>query len=515
MIQPRRSRTEACGIAFALVLWPLAAWAVAGPYYFTRPFWSDEVLSWLIATDPSFDHSLAALAGGVDTNAPLLHLLFRLLTYGFGPAPIVFRTAALVAMATAIGGLYATLRRSATAAASAFGCLVFASLPIIIAHATEARFYAFELAAAVWTNLWLLRRRDALRAMRAGPSSVRSSGRGRPGSYALRVAIGAVALCGFHYFGLLTLASLVIAHVATCRSELRKRLDVVWPTVAGFAMTLCLLPLVFAQRSAMRDAGGTWVPDDFWTNLRVTVEMLLPAPAMLIAVVVALLTIARLGSRSTLHSLGEHRLILLAAVVYVVGMLAFDRLVQPIFVPRYFIVALPAVAAVAAALASQWRPSVRRFAIAAVVICLFAQWSRLRVRSQAPDGRAAASLIATVEPTEASLPIVSDWFGHALPIVYAKPTLADRIFYVADPRLHEPGFDSGIRYEREMAACVQRFYIAPRQTSLPKIAKLDRFILLTEFPETIPDRFPGYARRELGTVAFELSRPANDSTKAE
>ena len=129
------------------VIAPLAAFAIAGAYYFDRPFWSDEVLSWLIATDPSFDHGLAALAGGVDTNAPLLHLLFRALGQTLGSSPVVFRLAALVAMAATLAGLYLTLRRSVKAAAAAFGCLCFAALPIIIAHTTEARFYAFELAA--------------------------------------------------------------------------------------------------------------------------------------------------------------------------------------------------------------------------------------------------------------------------------------------------------------------------------------------------------------------------------
>jgi uncharacterized membrane protein len=486
-----RVSSREAGIVLVVValLAPLAAFVIAGPYYFDRPFWSDEVLSWLIASDPNFDHGMAALAGGVDTNAPLVHLLFRVLSLVFGTAPIVYRLASLAAMAATIVGLYLTLRRRVASAAASFGCLCFAALPIVISHATEARFYAFELAAAVWTNLLVARRGDR--------STLTST---------VVLALTSIALCGIHYFGVIALVCIVLADLFGQQSTFRAWPERVWPTVAGLAMTACLLPLVIAQRTAMRDVGGTWVPDTFVKNLHATVDMLFPPGATAIASAFAALTIVLVGRASIIAAIREHRAIFGAATGYVIVMLAFDRLVQPVLVPRYFIVVLPALAAMAAAFASRWPISITRAAIAAVAICLCAQWWQIRGRSQAPDGRVAAGLLASVATVDDRTPIVSDWLAHAIPIIQARPTLGANVSYVADKRLHEAGNESAIRYQREMAACVQRFYGLPNETSLSRMNRLDRFVLLTEFPESIGERFPGFDARKLGTVAFELTR---------
>ena len=279
-----------------------------------------------------------------------------------------------------------------------------------------------------------------------------------------------------------------------------------WPTATGFAMTACLVPLVIAQRTAMRDAGGTWVPDTFVKNLRATLDMLFPASALLMSSIVALISTALVGRGAILHAIARHRVMLLAAAGYVGAMFAFDRLVQPVFVPRYFIVALPAVAALAAAIASRWPATIVRMATCAVTLCLCGQWWQIRQRSHAPDGRAAAGLLASVAGVNGATPIVSDWLGHALPIVQSRPEFRGQVWYVADRRLHEAGFDSAIRYEREMAACVQRFYGLPGETSLASVTRWDRFILLSEYPESVGDRYPLYEHRRLGTVTFAMSR---------
>jgi mannosyltransferase len=496
---------------------PLAAFAIAGPYYFNRPFWSDEVLSWLIASDPSFDHGMAALAGGVDTNAPLVHLLFRLLGLAFGTAPIVYRLASLIAMAATIVGLYLTLRRSVKASAAAFGCLCFAALPIVISHTTEARFYAFELAAAVWTNLLIARRVGGKGVPPAGFADLQSHHGRDARAVTLStacLALTSIALCGVHYFGVIALGCIVFADIFRERTTIAAWLDRVWPTSAGLAMTACLLPLVIAQRTAMRDAGGTWVPDTFVKNLRATVDMLFPPEATWIVVVFVLVSVVVAGRAQIIAAVRDHRAIFAAATGYVLVMLTFDRLVQPVFVPRYFVIALPAVAAMAAAFASRWPMMITRAAIVLVAICLCAQWWQIRARSHAPDGRAAAGLLASVAAVDAGTPIFSDWLGHAIPIIQARPAIGANVSYVADKRLREAGFDSAIRYEREMAACVQRFYGLPNQTDLSRMNQLDRFVLLTEFPESIGERFPDYDARKLGTVAFELTRSSQHADRS-
>lgn len=479
-----------------------AAFVIAGAYYFDRPFWSDEVLSWLIASDPNFDHGMAALAGGVDTNAPLLHLLFRFVGSLFGATPIVYRLTCAAAMAAANVGLYLLLRRAARPAAALLGATAFAALPIVIAHTTEARFYSFELAGLIWTQFWLLHRRER-----------------RTATSASALAISSIVLCSAHYFGLVALActlgaELLVTDEARLASRCREWLRRVYPAAAGFATTACLLPLLIAQRSAMRDAGGTWVPDEFAMNFRTTIVSLLPAPAvmsLLIAVIVGMRAIGRRRLSAAIHA---HRAMLCSSVAYVVLMLAFDRLVQPVLVPRYFIVTLPAVAAIVTMFASQASQRWLRVAVAAMAIVLVGQWWQIRERSTAPSGRSAAGLIASVRTINADEPIVSDWLGHALPIWTARAELRDHVAYLPDLRLHERGFDQAIRYERQMAICARRFYGIPAAANLAAVGRQGRFILLSEFPETVPTRFPGWTVRQLGDVTLELSRPASASESA-
>ncbi len=231
-----------------VILYPAALLILSGPRLFTRPFWADETLSWLIASDADFSHAMAALAGGVDTNAPILHWIYRCAGNAFGHSPLTYRVVSAVAMSLGVLGVYDSLRRFALKLPSVAGTLAMVALPIVLSHTTEVRFYGYFLTAAVWTCYFVDRRFD------------------RP-TVANAMAVGAssIALCGTHYFGSLVVGC--IAMFALCRarsSGICRAIDSVWPTALGAATTLCLLPLLVTQRQALAGAGGTWVPITSW-----------------------------------------------------------------------------------------------------------------------------------------------------------------------------------------------------------------------------------------------------------
>ena len=474
-----------------LVFAPLAASGLAGAYYFDRPFWSDEVSTWLIASDPKLQHGMAALAGGVDTNAPLLYLLLHAVGAIFGATPLTYRLTCAAGMAAAMAGLYLILRRTVRVGPAVFGCLCLLALPIMIAHATEARFYSFELAAFVWMAIALDRRRDQATAGNAAAVSVCSA-----------------MLCGIHYFGIVALVGLVIANACRARSALPK-IDQLFPTIAGAVMTACLLPLLAAQRAAMRDGGGTWVADDFGLNLHTTLSVLLPAPAVIGFAIAIAFSVRGSGIADCINALRNHRGLLLASAVYIVAMLLIDRLAQPVFVPRYFIVALPAIAALMASLASRWPTPLLRLATGGVVALIAIQLCQIRIRAEHPSGRSAAGLIASVGGVDADVTIISDWMGHAVPIAVGRPDLRDRVACMDDDRIRVVGFDQAIRFVAQTTRCMQMFYDIPYAARRRDVQQLDHFVLLSEFPETLDARFPEFQRRALGEVTFEMTR--NDS----
>ena len=76
----------------------MGAWATV-----TKPFWLDEVATWLVAGTQSLPESIRALAAGVDSNPPTAHFLYRLAAFvAGGLSPI---TARVVTMACVGGAL--------------------------------------------------------------------------------------------------------------------------------------------------------------------------------------------------------------------------------------------------------------------------------------------------------------------------------------------------------------------------------------------------------------------------
>lgn len=451
------------------VAYPLALLVLAGPLLFTRPFWADETLSWLIASDPDFSHSMAALAGGVDTNAPLLHWIYRVAGNAFGHSPATYRIVSMLAMSLSLLGVYATLRRFTARLPSVAGGLALISLPIILTHTTEARFYGFFLAAAVWTCHMVDRRCDT--------TSVRS---------AVSVGIASVFLCSIHYFGILVLGGIVLFALSRgWRAGFVRAVDSVWPTILGAATTACLLPLLASQREALADVGGTWVPDRFLQNLTTSAVMLMPlSSALVVASIIAAALVWRRNEGVT--NWPSISTCLWSLTLLPLVLLCVDRLVQPVLVPRYLIPATAAVPLLISACVCILSFRLQVAVLAALGILLAGGAIDMRLKMARPGTGTGMGILAEV-PADEEL-IVVDWRGHLLPIWAARPGQRDRIVFVDDPRITHPDLDQSIPFEREMVRIMNHFYGFPRTIDVDELSRLDRFRLVTEFAESAEAR---------------------------
>lgn len=471
----------------AFVAVPAITLAACGGGLLDRPFWADETLSWLISADGDLSHANAALAGGIDTNAPLIHWFYRLVGDAFGHTPVVYRSASMAFLSIALAGLYFVLRQTVTVGPAIVGCIAFWSLPIVIAHQTETRFYGPLVAAAIWTCHFVGRRRERTTL----PDTV-------------GLAVGSVALCASHYFGVVAL--LAIAAVEVTRAP-RRAVEQLFPIACGFVTTLCLWPLLASQRAVLADVGGTWLPDDFWTNLQTTAHVLMPGSARLAVVGLLVAAIILAGRRRVIDSLRAAMHSPLAALaLFGVAMLAFDRLVQPVLVPRYFMPVLPAVALLVAAMVAALPRRAGTAAGFVMVALLAMQFAHVRGHLADPQPRTALAVVRSVERLPADVPILIDWRGHLLPIHAARPDLRSRLAFVDDPRATHPDLARAIPFERRMVEVMQRFYGFPRVVSVDDVRAADRFVLVTEFPEQLDERFPQWNKRQLGELTFELRR---------
>jgi hypothetical protein len=452
-----------------LVLYPLSLLVLSGPRLFDRPFWADEVLSWLIASDQDFSHAMAALAGGVDTNAPILHWIFHLAGNMFGHTPLTYRLVSTLAMSLGLLGIYASLRRYADRLPSFGGTFVLLTMPIILAHTTEARFYGLFLAAAVWTCFFIDRRAQQPTVWNA-----------------VAVGIASILLCGIHYFGILALGCITVFAMARSLTRgLFRVADIAWPTAAGAAMTLCLLPLLKTQRQALAGAGSTWVPDHFLQNLTTSVSMLLPTgPAMVIGMLIVFALVSVRSGRRAELSIPTASLAGLALLVPV--LIAFDRIAQPVLVPRYLIPSLAAIAIVVCGCLSAMPTRLRAASIVGLLALFVTGSINKRIKMANPDPRTGMGILAQVPNDETD--IVVDWRGHLLPIWADRPLQRNHIVFLDDRRITHPDLDQSIPFEREMVRIMNRFYGFPRTITVAELARMDRFRLVTEFPETAEDR---------------------------
>ncbi len=461
------------GVAIAMLL-------LAGPMLWGRAFWLDECLTYLIASDPSLDHALGALAGGVDTNPPGVHVLLRIVGGVFGHTPGVYRVVMTVCTLLAAWGVHAIVaRRAGRRREATFALLAFLSMPLVLHHATDARFYAPMLALCAGVALLL---------------DVRST---RTSAFtALLLGLLSAGLVLTHYFGAIVLGCLAIGAFATSRERWSQRVAQLFPLSAGAATLVALRPLLAAQREALASAGGTWMSVGLLERVTSATQQLFPIlPAVPLLVAVALVVL-RGNARSALATLGP-----LGGLLFMpVAVLAFDLFVQPVFVARYLLpIALPIAViggSAIALLSPKLRISITVLLVASFVTTMLQK--RVALSTQL-DARSTTALLRAID-AHPSLPVLSDWRGYALPLALARH---DRTvwFHPRAPFDAHPSLLGSIPFEALMARINERFYGVPQhlpaQDALPA-----QFLFITEFPESARSAFSGRDVREITPVVF-------------
>jgi hypothetical protein len=104
--------------------------------------WYDEVLTYLLVTDPSWRHMMAAIAGGAEAAPPLYHVLARGWAAAFGAAPLSLRLFTDAGLGAALLLLWRALtpafpRRVAAVALLALAC----GSELFFLQVAEVRYY--------------------------------------------------------------------------------------------------------------------------------------------------------------------------------------------------------------------------------------------------------------------------------------------------------------------------------------------------------------------------------------
>ena len=333
--------------------------ATDSSYLLHKYFWSDELCTYTLLTDPSFTHAAKALQGAVDINPPGLHiLLLAHSTIAGSTSEVAMRSFALLSMIVALVGFYVVLRGAYGVLVALATILAVWSHPLILDHAFEVRYYAPWLAAAVWF-CYLLGR-------------ARSKPLGPTGTALL--AVSSFFLCTIHYFGIVTLLIIVACEWLWSRGRPRFAIrDIAAMAVGPLALAVSAVLLLPHQRAVTTVT--TWVPAPSAAGIAemgITLFLPLHLGAVILVAWFSRLTSRGLGPAETapvLPTVTPALVGLTSLVLFVPALIVFSFLVQSVLVGRYGLVAIaaiaPAVAHVLGRIAKGWALVLIAFLIAA------------------------------------------------------------------------------------------------------------------------------------------------------
>lgn len=499
MVLKRPSQREAiCVWIGAMCLAIFAPILLAGSGLLERAFWLDEVLTFWIASDPSLNHSLRALAGGVDTNPPALHLTLRWLGGLFGHTPTVYRLVMMVSFGATLAGVYWFARRRVDRPGAMIAAGLLVSPANVLWFAFDARFYAPMLACSVWIANLLVALRDRVSIWRT-----------------ILLALLSAYLCSLHYFGIVALFVMVVGEMLTRIGSTRDRVVRCLATLAGPVALLACVPILLDQRSALQSAGGTHLHRDTFHALSAALSELWPP--MIFVPVVALALIALRKSPMRVSRILHDAAPLSGLLLYPVVIVAFDLLIQPAILARYLApIALTACAIVPLALASLSIP-LRVATACALALIPTIGLIKVRMSIENPSTLSAPGIVRNVALDQSGF-LIADWRGIAIPIWIARPELRQRLMILDDPQLagfykDDPHLRAAIPFERRMLDIDRQFYPIPPMISRAELDRLDRFTLVTHLstPAEVKRRFSKWNVRKIGPIHFELTRPPNEN----
>ncbi|MBO2454768.1 hypothetical protein J4573_47305 [Actinomadura barringtoniae] len=325
----RRPRAAAvAGIPFIVAL-ICGAWATGRP-----SLWSDELVTVDVAGRSV--PQIMRLLGHVDAVHGLYYLLMHPLVEHLGISAAVVRAPSVLATAIAAAALGILGRVLMTPVAGLLAGVVYALTPVASQYALEARSYALVTAIAVLACL-------------AFTLALRG---GRPIAFASYTAL-LVLLGAMHLFALL----LVSAHVVTVLACLAARRLSWRRALAWAACVVAAVPALAPLAKVARSESGAveWIRPPDAAHLWISVLGVAggPAATLLVVLLIAVAIAIAIAVRRMTTML---MVVLPWAFVPLVALLALSQL-QPLFVPRYLLFCIPAVALlVAAGLTSGPRP---------------------------------------------------------------------------------------------------------------------------------------------------------------
>jgi hypothetical protein len=394
-----------CLAAFSAIYWA-ATWKTA----VSKPLWGDEIVTYYVASQPTWADVWRALLMRADQQTPLFYLVTRIAAAIGGPAGL--RLPGMIGMWLTALCLFAFVARRAGRVAGMTAMLapfLLGSAP----YAYDARPYGLLMgSAAAMLLLWQLA----------------ADGYHRKAALPWLWAAAAFT-ASIHYLGGLALAPIAVGELVRWKQN-RKPDWAVWLVLVFAVAPLALtLPVIRAAASA---GARFWAPPRLLGSLNEFYTVML-APAALLAaglILIALFTGAFAPEALPLKPPCRRDVSVLGAFLSlpVLYVLAGFRL--GVFVPRYAIVATLGVSAGLAFLTAGKR------SVAVLTLLLTAgQFAVLEVRR----------LAKTETPRQLHLP--EDEASRGLPVVmsgpnefletryYAPPTLAARLHYISDPAL--------------------------------------------------------------------------------
>jgi len=439
-----------------------------------RPLWLDEVLTWLLVTDPSWAHMFAALRGAVDTNPPGLHVLMRIFCAPFGDGPAPMRVFAVVSIYLALLGVYVGLRRAFGVLPAAAGVAALASNELVVFHAFEARFYGPLLAASVWAAVLLQAMQSTRRTVLVGAAA----------------GIVSIILCTLHYFGVFSLLCVVGAILLFDYNPLKRKLMLLLPAGAGLIALAACLPMFLAQRTGL--ATTTWVDPTDMPRLRAfLLDVLSVWPLLLLAAVWGATRLFRGPSSEKPPSWrASAPLASLGAVAVIV--VIFSIVVQPALIDRYAIAAVVINSVLAASIVSRVRVAIQAVMVIGLIVLTLLpgpastgtgwkmrdsplvrrteRWKTFELNLQDLTAD-----LRSIPPQRALL------FTHRqalYPAAWFAPEMRDRMFYY-DPLIPPgtPGKHHDI-YEADMARRVEFFYGWPKVLDPNRVNSIKHYDLI-------------------------------------
>ncbi len=242
-----------------------------------RIFWEDEMLGWMLLTDPSWHHMVQAWKMGADGGGFAFYVTCRVWLHLFGPSEVAFRMYSAVCFGVAFVINWVVARRF-------YGCWTvgfalfntyFCSPPIVL-HLVEGRFYGLLMMATALT-VWLAVRSEDL------PQRV-------PLGWYLAMFAAHALLTTSHLLGVVYSFFVLGGMVVTNRLAGRWQPGLY---VAGALSWLLLVPELPAIRASAA-VGKPW----FWTVQPTAKRLLGPLTAFSGEVALVMLVLALLASWS-------------------------------------------------------------------------------------------------------------------------------------------------------------------------------------------------------------------------